>query len=286
MAIEVEGEVNGVWTIDDSPISVLDTIFIAEDEVLTIEPGVVVNFQGPFPLLVQGVLAAEGTEEDSIFFQPIEDEFWCGIRADHGIFVTLDYCMVRDSRVGDEDIEISGGGLYCDETGLTVLHSTFSGNQCSLRGGAIYINRCQPCAISGSAFNGNSAGGGGALFISHVGRWAQISGNSFIENLASGSGAVAVSNASPVISYNTFIGNTAERVGALSIGHLCRAEVHHNVFAYNSATENNLAGAVYIMCGEMQFYSNTVVFNEGVSIMFLFEFDLEFTNCIILPIKI
>ncbi len=72
-AIEVEGEVSGTWTIDDSPVVVQDTIFIPQDEELTIEPGVTVNFAGPYSLLVQGELIAEGTEEDSIVFHPGED---------------------------------------------------------------------------------------------------------------------------------------------------------------------------------------------------------------------
>ena len=62
---EVEGEVSGAWTVENSPYIVTDTTWVPENEELNIEPGVEVIF-AEYGLRVKGVLIAEGTEEDSI----------------------------------------------------------------------------------------------------------------------------------------------------------------------------------------------------------------------------
>ena len=315
-AIEVEGEVSGNWTIDDSPVSVVDTIFVPENEALTIDPGVIVNFSGPFPLLVQGELLAEGTEEDSIIFHPVDEEFWCGIRAESRATVTLRFCVLRDSRVGDEETPMNGGSLYFDDVELIISHSTFSGNRCSRWGGAIYFQNGSTSiesnlfmensafaendgpkyggaifidgdnsTIADNTFLNNSSGGGGALAVYAD---AQIMNNTFIGNSAVAGGAVFTAehlSEDCVISGNTFIGNSARSSGgALEISQLSSIVVHHNIFSRNNA--GGFGGAVavngYMDIGE--FYSNTIVFNEcdlwGGGICLLHNSGIVIVNCI------
>ena len=126
-AIEVEGEVGGTWTIDDSPVSVVDTIFISAEDTLIIEAGVLVEFSGPYALLVHGKLFAEGAEDDSIVFHPDEDnDLWCGVRSDSGAVINLNYCVFTDCIIGDEDNRIEGSTLFCQETELIITNSSFS----------------------------------------------------------------------------------------------------------------------------------------------------------------
>ncbi len=63
-----EGEVYGLWTKLQSPYHINGDITIPNDSTLTIEPGVVVEFQNHYALLAQGQLLAVGTENDTIIF--------------------------------------------------------------------------------------------------------------------------------------------------------------------------------------------------------------------------
>jgi len=78
---EIEGEVSGEWTAEDSPYIVIDSTWIPEDEELIIGPGVDVLFGEGLGLDVFGTLNAEGTEDDSVrFLSREENEGWSGIR--------------------------------------------------------------------------------------------------------------------------------------------------------------------------------------------------------------
>jgi predicted outer membrane repeat protein len=62
------GDVYGTWSLVNSPYLIDGEVTIPNDSTLTIEAGVVVEFQGYYPLHVQGTLLAVGTETDTIVF--------------------------------------------------------------------------------------------------------------------------------------------------------------------------------------------------------------------------
>ncbi|UCG68776.1 MAG: hypothetical protein JSV09_13380, partial [Thermoplasmata archaeon] len=57
-----------IWTLANSPYIVTDDITIVPGVTLTIEPGVVVKFDGPYELVVDGYLIAQGTVTNNIVF--------------------------------------------------------------------------------------------------------------------------------------------------------------------------------------------------------------------------
>lgn len=63
------GIVSGIWTQEGSPYLVEGSIMISNGETLTIEPGVAVEFQDFYKLLVLGSIQAIGTITDSISLQ-------------------------------------------------------------------------------------------------------------------------------------------------------------------------------------------------------------------------
>ncbi len=94
----VSGEVEGTWTLEDSPYFVDAAITLGAGDTLEIEPGVLVRFNGRYGFLISGVLLAVGTEEDSIFFYPrtTTPDSWLGLEfydrgADAG---RLEYCSI------------------------------------------------------------------------------------------------------------------------------------------------------------------------------------------------
>ncbi|MDP8238470.1 MAG: T9SS type A sorting domain-containing protein [Candidatus Hatepunaea meridiana] len=78
---EVEGEVSGEWTADDSPYIVMDSTWVPEDEHLTLCEGVEVQFEEGQGMYIYGTLDASGTERDSVSIRVADDvEHWRGLR--------------------------------------------------------------------------------------------------------------------------------------------------------------------------------------------------------------
>jgi parallel beta-helix repeat protein len=71
------------WTIGDSPVTVTDSLTIAEGATLTIDPGVEVRFSSQTVLIVGGVLIADGSETDPILLTSAsaspEPGDWAGV---------------------------------------------------------------------------------------------------------------------------------------------------------------------------------------------------------------
>ncbi|MBT3233556.1 MAG: T9SS type A sorting domain-containing protein [Calditrichaeota bacterium] len=89
---EVEGEVSGVWDVEGSPYLVMGSIIIPRDQMLTIEPGVVVSFEtSRDSVYVYGEFQARGTEEDSIVFQNPPGG-WSGFHIYSQDVIGFEYC--------------------------------------------------------------------------------------------------------------------------------------------------------------------------------------------------
>lgn len=95
---EVSGSVFGVWTIEDSPYIVTDTLKVEPNKSLMIEPGVIIRFQGQFPLVVEGLLDAKGTPDQPIIFEPEPPlSYFSGIVVDdaESRYGTFEYVQIR-----------------------------------------------------------------------------------------------------------------------------------------------------------------------------------------------
>ena len=70
-----------IWTKEMSPYLVVGNIMVERGKTLTIEPGTVIQFAGPFIIQVEGTIIANGTENEHIVFYGIEDGegTWRGI---------------------------------------------------------------------------------------------------------------------------------------------------------------------------------------------------------------
>lgn len=82
---EVKGVLKGdnlAWTKDRSPYLVTGNLLVEKDDVLKIEPGVDVQFEGDYYLQVEGKLEARGTESNRISFYGIGagEDNWYGMK--------------------------------------------------------------------------------------------------------------------------------------------------------------------------------------------------------------
>lgn len=169
------GPISGTWTLAGSPYQIMGETNIPDGSTLTIEPGVVVEWQGSYSMWVDGQILAIGTETDSILFTAADTATgWRSIRFDSTSSANdtsrFEYCVFRYGKVyGDWPDHCGGaiGALYFNK--LVIDHCLFDRNEAkdvSLHtrpsGGAIALLQSSP-VIRNSRFTNNLSVNGGAI---------------------------------------------------------------------------------------------------------------------------
>jgi hypothetical protein len=223
----VTGSVSGVWTKAASPYTVAGDIHIPAGESLTIEPGAVVRFAGPFSLTAgyKAALKAGGTEQESILFTPTDiAEGWLGLRfVDAGDDDVLEYCTLEyasKSYIGTSDWTAMYGGAILCCMGTDPSSQTPSSPQ---------IDHC---------------------LIRHC--YGQ-----------EGAAICCTDQSEAVISNNVIMDNTAEWHGGAILNYYANARITNNILAYNNAY---LGGGVYSFIGVPTVVNNTIVHNRGAAL--------------------
>jgi len=249
------GEISGTWTRSGSPYQINGDIIISAGEKLKIEPGVTVQFQGFYKMVVQGSLLAAGTATDSIVFTKADTtgfftEYrrgWNGIRFDKRPYISdslgihlaiydvvsdtlvplatylqpdtslLSYCKLEFGTAHGEDKPLCfGGAVYIYRySNLEIAHCNLSNNR-ALAGGALYCKEASPY-IHHTVFTGNSA--------------------------ESSAGAICLICANPVIEQCTITGNTSQHNGGGLFCYESKPLVSRNRIVNNTAV--NCGGGVY-----------------------------------------
>lgn len=183
-AVTVSGTVvNQTWIQANSPYVVVGDILV---EGLTIEPGVLIHFQGNYVFEVAGVLTALGTEPMPIVFTQTNNAGgWQGIyfnssapgsKLEHchiegsinsGIRITNSLPVLRQCTIANNSSPSSGGGISADMvTGdLLIEDCTIANNRARFQGGGINAImhgntlRMAGCTVSGNIANPTNAAG-------------------------------------------------------------------------------------------------------------------------------
>jgi hypothetical protein len=165
-----QGAVEGTWDVAGSPYLIEGDIVCYSQ--LTIEPGVIIEFQGlyNFKIGVAGLaqLHAVGTAQDSIIFCAADpDVGWGGLS-----FATyqvssdsshLHYCKIENARTTDTGL---GGAVYCfNYPTLSMSHVTVTGTVSDVAGAAVYLDHSSSHmsnititnALNGGIYSSNSS---------------------------------------------------------------------------------------------------------------------------------
>jgi predicted outer membrane repeat protein len=266
---EVNGIQSGIWSYSSSPYIVTGNIEVLQNDSLTIEPGVIVKFQGHYKINVHGLIIAEGTLNDSIYFVPENYNIgWWGIRIDGNSICKFNYCRFEGGKTMEGTFpDQHGGALMLDNADAEITNSVFYENEAYANelgmGGAIYgLNTTYNTVINNCLFiNNTSYGEGGAIkFTGDNG--AKIHNSSFINN-------------------NVLYGG-----GAICLYGCYSTDIYKNLFVNNETTYSN-GGAALIegYCQQVKFvnctmYNNNATHGDGGAVEIAFS-DASFTNCII-----
>src|ERR1051326_522850 len=167
------GNVYGTWSLSGSPYLVQGAIQVPNDSTLTIQPGVIVNFQGHYKFIISGRLIAVGNSTDSIFFTASNTTTgWWGFRlnniASNNDSSKFSYCSIQWGIANGNGNDGRGGAFFINNsTKLSITHNRIE--NCSAPnggygGGAIFCTLCSPIVNNNYILN-NSGSNGGAIMI-------------------------------------------------------------------------------------------------------------------------
>ncbi|MGZ3863694.1 MAG: right-handed parallel beta-helix repeat-containing protein [Bacteroidia bacterium] len=253
------GAVYGTWTMAGSPYLIQASVGIPNDSTLTIQPGVTVNFQGHYKILVLGRLIAEGTAIDSIYFTASNTSTgWYGIRFDNTTANNdtsrLSYCSVRWGIANGTGNDQYGGGLmfsnfskvnvtnslikncqpwgiYCTDASPRFYNNNIS--NCG-NGGFLLTNTSNPPIIGNAISYNNGNGVSGSTNVT-------IINNNISHN--SGTGIIATNG---TISNNTISYNSSNAMaGGIYIGYQGTAQISKNIISYNVCSSSSYGGGIF-----------------------------------------
>ncbi len=165
---DVSGDVSGTWTAANSPYNVTGNITLQQSDVLTIEPGVQVIFQGHYKFDVYGRLLAIGNDTNHILFTANDQATgWGGIRFSdintNGQDTTkVFYCDFQYGIANGS--ESSGGAIYLKNSDVYFKYINVSNNQANGYGGGIYIEESSPILHHVEVFNNEAIFDGGGIY--------------------------------------------------------------------------------------------------------------------------
>ncbi|MBU0520566.1 right-handed parallel beta-helix repeat-containing protein [bacterium] len=207
----IQGEVYGTWTQAQSPFYVVGNLSVTSGNTLTIEPGVVVEFLGNYSIEVDGLVMAQGTEEDSIIFTGSEQWLpWNGISyINNPEMSVFQYCLFEDV---DRYPDGYGGAFYVFDSPIQVEHCTFRDNRAN-RGAAMYVYLNYVSFRYNVCYDNQVAHHGGAINFG-VDEESIVERCVFYNNDADGNtgGAIYFYNNDCPVNHCTFVGNSAAAV--------------------------------------------------------------------------
>ncbi len=294
--IHIAGEIEG---------TLIDTTYIADGDIvvggsLTIEPGAVILFEEGVQFDVDGLLVAEGTEEDTIYFILNEEaEYWggidfnffshwdCSLQYCHisgsnssGIYNDRGYpsvqnCLITGNSVNDQEIGYEhGGGIFWKGYNTdTIIECTISNNSnCG-----IYADRSTRMTVENSIISDNSDGGivtdANETNLSHC----VISNNYSDDN---GGGIYSMEGARVYLDHCLIYNNDAGEYGGGIYTEPTAYELTVNNCTISNNTSISWGGAIY------SFSNNTIIRNSIISnnigdhgaCLIFSDIDIEFND--------
>jgi hypothetical protein len=275
----VNGNQSGTWTLANSPYQVTGHITVPAGQILTIEAGVEVNFQGYYKFIVDGKVLANGTENGIINFTTDNQSVgWGGIRLDETSDISVfTFCRIEYGKTSTGDYpDIHGGAVLLKNANAEFYNCIFADNDATGddngMGGAVYAINTGTATETLTKFidckflQNHAYGEGGALKFTNDGH-TEITRCEFIGNsVGYGGGAIMFFTALDVTITNClFYQNYSNNSGGGAIKTLnpsVTLAITNCTFAYNSAYGAGEGGAVDLAYADATF-TNSIIYGNS-----------------------
>ena len=266
------GNVSGTWTHTGSPYLIQGSIIIANGTTLSIEPGVTVNFQGTYKMLVLGRIIATGTSADSITFTASNTtNGWRGIRFDNTSMTNdsskFSFCRFQYGKATGSSPDDNGGALYFNNFSKTIISNCHISNcKANSGGGGIYCSGSSPI-INNNTINNNTSTiidnyiGGGGIYCT-AGSNSIISNNRISNNTAFYGGGIYCNNSNPSITNNIITNNS---VGGI-FSNNSSPSITKNIITYNVGGSPSGGGGITNLNSKYVISDNIISNNSGSGI--------------------
>ena len=270
----VDGNQSGSWTLDNSPYEVTGDIVVPNGQILIIEAGVEVNFQGYYKFTVNGNLQALGNEDAMIVFTTDNTSTgWHGLRlnaSQNGSH--LQYCKIEYGKTfGSAFPNMHGGAIMMNNSDAIMEDCVFENNEATAEengmGGAIYgLNTTSATQILRCTFINNHAYGEGGAIKLTADDGAHIEDCIFKDNtvLYGGGGICLYGCHDTRINGSLFVGNATSysNGGAAFVEAYCARVVFANCTFYDNHADGGDGGAMDIVFSDASL-TNTIVYNNS-----------------------
>ena len=275
-------------TLGPGQYSVIDTISINIADTLVLLPGTTFLFDGPYPFEIEGMLLAEGSENDSILFTTdtlTNPGRWRGLRFTNPTCSgsRLSFCRIENALADD------GGGIHCEYASPAFEYCSIHNNEANEGGGGLFLLYASPTFHQCRIYNNTAAHAGGiecnhasptftSCAIHNNTANAQAGGvecreNSsptfttctFTDNMAYNGGAIfCAESSSPGLINCTLSGNTADFIGGGVFCYQCSLDFNSTIIAFSNGAGihfDNCDGSEVQYC---DFFGNTIPFDGGI----------------------
>ncbi|MCD4682730.1 MAG: T9SS type A sorting domain-containing protein [Bacteroidales bacterium] len=262
------GSVNGSWQLVGSPYLIQGSIFIQDGETLSIEPGVSVEFEGTYKLLVLGQLLAVGNNFDTISFSAADTlSGWLGIHFDETPETNdtsrISYCKIK--YVNTSTYEYSGAIFLDNFSKLVISNCLISNNKNSHNGGGINCYSFSSPIIRDNRICYNEADKGAGI-CSSTQCDPKILNNIIEYNIAIWGGGIYLGSGDPlvksnIIAFNESTSNGNGGAGGVNIDWFCDPILSNNLICYNIAS--GYGAAISCDNGDPILANNTITGNSS-----------------------
>ena len=288
-ATDVSGTItsNTTWSLANSPYVVKSNLLVEESATLAIDPGVEVQFDGNYAILIEGLLLASGTSADKIVFTS-GDTTPNGGDWNHILLTStskskagthkMEHCVVQYGGGFDNNF---GTIRITEGANATISNCTISNNASQ----GIYVDYGGNITITNSTLESNFGYSGAGIYIySDSSHSTEISGCIIRDNQASYyGGGISVDGYSNVdIDQCIISGNSADDGGGIF------TETNESFNVTNSLIYNNSAddygGGIYLYDGEILEFDNNVIYANEAEYgggLYIYYINGDITNNIV-----
>ena len=253
------GYVSGIWSLAGSPYLIQGSVQVPNDSTLIIEPGVTVNFQGHYKLMVLGRLLANGNITDSIFFTATDTiSGWYGIRFDNTPSTNdssfFSYCNIQWGKANGIGNDAYGGAFMFNNFSKAKISNSVIKNNSNY---SIYCLKSSP-TISYSNISYSKIGGG--LIVENNSN-PNIYSNTISYNAGRGidyrwnSGNIncIMNVTNNLITYNSDFGIYCSFVSG---------NISNNTISFNNPTNKTLPGGIWCDNSTVSISNNIISYNK------------------------